>query len=219
MLFHGDGHAHTAEHPRACFFSFKADLKARHQMHKFVRYYQCNQLPGSKIIHHFAFSFHICFKWLLSRGCHPQAHNISYDYLTTLPCSLFEPLTGLGIIQVDMQLPMRSDFHSQPCHLRDPRFCDRCLAVQGVDCSRTLDYRDVGPTAAWELTKISDETYNRLDSESLSPWRVMPGFHFLTISHDFMHHVYLGTARDLCASGISTPELAQGIFLLCLLYV
>lgn len=30
----------------------------------------------------------------------------------------------------------------------------------------------------------------------------MPGFHFHTLSWDFMHLVYLGTARDLCASGI-----------------
>ena len=29
----------------------------------------------------------------------------------------------------------------------------------------------------------------------------MPGFHFHTISFDFMHNCYLGTARDLCSSG------------------
>ena len=30
----------------------------------------------------------------------------------------------------------------------------------------------------------------------------MPGFNFLAISFDWMHNVYLGTGRDLCASGI-----------------
>ena len=74
--------------------------------------------------------------------------------------------------------------------------------MQGSKPPVAMDYRNVGPTAAWELTKISDETYRAMDRTSLSPWTVMPGFHFHTISHDWMHHVYLGTARDLCASGV-----------------
>ncbi|CAL1142427.1 unnamed protein product [Cladocopium goreaui] len=109
---------------RACLFAFKADLKARHQMHKLKRWYKCNE------------------------------------------------------------------------------FCDRCLALQGDNCPSELDYRNVGPSAAWNLTTITDETYRVLDRGSLSPWAQVPGFHFLTISHDWLHHVYLGTARDLCASGI-----------------
>ena len=81
------------------------------------------------------------------------------------------------------------------------RFCDRCLALQGKDAEENpaLDYRNVGPTSAWELTEISDATHRAMDTKS--PWGEIPGFHFHTISHDFMHHVYLGTARDLCGSG------------------
>ena len=32
---------------RACFFSFKADLKARYQMHRLARWYKCNRLLGN----------------------------------------------------------------------------------------------------------------------------------------------------------------------------
>ena len=41
-----------------------------------------------------------------------------------------------------------------------------------------------------------------MDQDSLSPWKDMPGFHFHTISYDWMHNCYLGTGRDLCASAI-----------------
>ena len=34
---------------RACFFAFKGDLKARHQMHRLQRWYQCNLPPGKHI--------------------------------------------------------------------------------------------------------------------------------------------------------------------------
>lgn len=83
------------------------------------------------------------------------------------------------------------------------RFCDRCLALQGTNCPPHLDYRNIGPSEAWSLTRIDDRTHRNLDSGSLSPWSKVEGFNFLQISFDFMHHVYLGTARDLCASGAS----------------
>ena len=81
------------------------------------------------------------------------------------------------------------------------RFCDRCMTNQGVNCCPTMDYRNIGPSAAWPLTSISHETYMKLDSHCISPWEKMPGFHFRTICHDWMHHTYLGTARALCGSG------------------
>ena len=83
-----------------------------------------------------------------------------------------------------------------------PRFRDRCLALQGTKCPRNMDFRNIGSDAAWPMTAISHETYMALDHASLSPWRVMPGFNFLSITYDFMHNFFLGTARDLCASAI-----------------
>lgn len=82
------------------------------------------------------------------------------------------------------------------------RFCDRCLAMQGTKCPRSMDYRNIASDAAWPMTAISHQTYMALDHASLSPWRCMPGFNFLSITYDFTHNFFLGTARDLCASSI-----------------
>lgn len=78
------------------------------------------------------------------------------------------------------------------------------MAQQGIDPSVALDYRNITATAAWPMTEVDHQTYMRLDANSLSPWSGMEGFHFKTIAHDWMHHVYLGTARDLVGSGAST---------------
>ena len=86
-----------------------------------------------------------------------------------------------------------------PAH---PRFCDRCLAMQGTRCRPELDYRNVTNSSAWHLTAINHQAYMQFDADSLSHWVSMPGFNFLAITFDWMHNVYLGTGRDLCASGI-----------------
>lgn len=36
-----------AKRRRACFFAFKADLKARYELHNFKRYYRCNESPSN----------------------------------------------------------------------------------------------------------------------------------------------------------------------------
>ena len=41
-----------------------------------------------------------------------------------------------------------------------------------------------------------------MDPDSMSSWTVMEGFNIESVSFDFMHNVYLGTARDLLGSGI-----------------
>lgn len=46
--------------------------------------------------------------------------------------------------------------------------------------------------------------YTRLDAGSLSSWMSMPGFRLESITFDWLHNIYLGTARDICASGILT---------------
>ena len=81
------------------------------------------------------------------------------------------------------------------------RFCDRCMALQGSNCPEHLDYRNIRPTAAWPLTEIDDATYRALDHGSLSPWMQMEGFNVGCVSYDWMHNVFLGTARDLVSSG------------------
>lgn len=67
-----------------------------------------------------------------------------------------------------------------------------------------MDYRNLGPSNAWDLTLISHDQYVLLDAASLSPWMVLPGFSLESVSFDWMHNVYLGTGRDLFASALLT---------------
>ena len=148
---------------RACYVSFKADLKARHQMHNLQRWYKCNLFLGFSLL------------GVSGNNSHQKKKQSSVEFYK--------------------DLVFTSSAHP-------PRFCDRCLALQGDRCPTPMDYRNVGPTAAWGMTNISHETYQVLDRRWMSPWETISGFHFLTmISHDWLHHVYLGTARDFCASG------------------
>ena len=75
------------------------------------------------------------------------------------------------------------------------------MALQGVSCPPALDYKNITPSAAWPLTEINDAMYRRMEANNLSPWSKVSGFNFNTIAFDWMHGIYLGTARDLVASG------------------
>ena len=86
----------------------------------------------------------------------------------------------------------------------NPRMCDRCLAQTGVNCPDEVYFKNFSDSAAWQYTGIDHSTYMRLDSGSLSAWSSMPGFNFEQCTFDSMHTVYLGTGRDICASGILT---------------
>lgn len=82
------------------------------------------------------------------------------------------------------------------------------MALQGSNCPEHMDYRNIGPSAAWPLTEIDDAFYRKLDAHSLSPWLQMDGFNFGCVSYDWMHNIFLGTARDLVASG-NLPQQKQ----------
>ena len=82
------------------------------------------------------------------------------------------------------------------------RLCERCLAQGGKHTPDNMAYRNFGSTAAWRLTEISHETYMQMDRESMSPWACVSGWRLDTVAWDFLHMVYLGTGRDLFASGL-----------------
>ena len=84
------------------------------------------------------------------------------------------------------------------------RMCDRCLANAGLGCDPAMDYRNFGDSKAWDLTYIPHEGYLSWDANSLTPWLSMEGFKVETMAFDWMHNVFLGTGRDLVASGIKT---------------
>lgn len=89
--------------------------------------------------------------------------------------------------------------------------CDRCLAGQGGNTPTEMHYKNFGDSRAWDLTSISHEAYLYLDSDHLTPWLVVPGFRMETMSWDLLHNIYLGTGRDLVASGLKTLVM-QGCY-------
>lgn len=67
-----------------------------------------------------------------------------------------------------------------------------------------MNFKNFSRSAAWPLTDLDDSTYRLLDSDSLSPWTSLAGFDLLTVSYDWLHNVYLGIGRDICASAVLT---------------
>lgn len=90
------------------------------------------------------------------------------------------------------------------------RLCERCLAQTGKHCPDIMSYRNFG-SAAWPMTEISHETYLQFDRDSLSPWACVDGWRLDTVAFDFLHMVYLGTGRDLFASGLRTL-IERGVY-------
>ena len=87
--------------------------------------------------------------------------------------------------------------------------------MQG-NCPQALDYRNITETSAWQLTGITHSMYQQMDESSLSPWSKCTGFNFEMLTYDWMHSVYLGTARDLVASGIlSKSRINIFVFFQC----
>lgn len=78
--------------------------------------------------------------------------------------------------------------------------CDSCLAQQGANCDEFMNYKNFFERG-WEYTTISHEAYVALDTK-ISDWACIPGWRVETVMYDFMHNVYLGTARDLVASAV-----------------
>ena len=81
------------------------------------------------------------------------------------------------------------------------RMCDSCLARKGVNCPDEMNYKNLTSTNAWELTRISDADYLRMEPK-ISDWERVPGWSLSTCMFDLMHNCFLGTARDFLAGGI-----------------
>lgn len=92
-----------------------------------------------------------------------------------------------------------------------PRMCDRCLASQGKNTPVAMHYKNFSNQKAWDLTFIDCNGYLHLDRSNLTPWLEVPGFTMWTMSWDLLHNLWLGTARDLVASGIKTLVM-QGCY-------
>lgn len=101
--------------------------------------------------------------------------------------------------------------HTLPLLPSALRMCDRCLANQGSEAPPAMQYRNFSDTKAWDLTIIDGESYLHMDRDCLTPWLKVEGFNMENMAWDLLHNIYLGTARDLVASGLKTL-LMQGCY-------
>ena len=78
--------------------------------------------------------------------------------------------------------------------------CEVCAATRET-CkgSDALSYCDFNADAARHLTRISNDEYHKTCDEN-SPWSCMEGWTVRSATHDLMHTLYLGIARDLVPS-------------------
>lgn len=85
------------------------------------------------------------------------------------------------------------------------RMCDQCLARKDLHAPDSMNYRNFSESAAYGLTVLSHEQYVAIERSAIgsaSQWLCMPGWRLETNVYDMMHCVYLGTGRDLIASGL-----------------
>ena len=81
--------------------------------------------------------------------------------------------------------------------------CERCFAHQNVAGLSPADFRD---SAGWLATVLKHDFFDLRNPElqqlmQYVHWFRVPGFLYLfSVVDDLMHHLYLGSARDLCAS-------------------
>ena len=77
-----------------------------------------------------------------------------------------------------------------------------------------LSYHDFSPEATHRSTRITHDMYMAWMADSLvrrTPWAQFTGWHLDTTLLDWMHVVHLGTARDVCGSGLCTM-VDDGLF-------
>lgn len=81
------------------------------------------------------------------------------------------------------------------------RLCDVCFAEKPAKKGHPLlNFKNMAPGAAYEMTQLSHETY--IKTHHVSPWACVSGWNIHACVFDFMHMCYLGTARDWIASSL-----------------
>ena len=96
-----------------------------------------------------------------------------------------------------------------PCHRLENRYygkkkcCERCDAVQlKGNGSHPMNYKDFSPNAPHLATTFGGHDDYLRNVRPLSPWLAIPGFQVESLVYDWMHLMYLGTARSHVASTI-----------------
>ncbi|CAK9069954.1 unnamed protein product [Durusdinium trenchii] len=85
------------------------------------------------------------------------------------------------------------------------QLCDTCLASTRKGTPDAMHAGNYNADAAWRLTVLDHDTYVAMENpDTVSPFSLIEGFNVETVAYDFLHQIYLGTARDLIASGVRT---------------
>ena len=96
----------------------------------------------------------------------------------------------------------RKEAHNFDRSYQHVQICENCCAERdSKHGDGSLCFKDFYPTAAHLLTQFSHNDYLRATS-SVTPWASMPGFSVLSVLHDPMHCIYLGTCKELIASAL-----------------
>ena len=93
-------------------------------------------------------------------------------------------------------LKARMQLHRLENYYRCKKCCDRCSAIQPQTSEpHRLSYKNTAKDAPYAAScKDHDDYIN--STRHRSPWCVVEGFSFETISFDMMHLVYLGIAKN-----------------------
>ena len=117
--------------------------------------------------------------------------------MTTKPCS---PVRRAAYHTCRYDAKARVEANNFERYYSCRLICESCMAENCTKRSNPsmwyFDFRNDRPR---HLTYITDRTY-RATTLELSPWTQVDGWTLGTCLHDWMHSVYLGTARDLLPS-------------------
>jgi len=93
-------------------------------------------------------------------------------------------------------LKARWQCHNFTNYYKCRKLCDRCSAVQpATNTPDAMSYKNTSKTAPYARTCIDHDEYVRT-ARSVSPWSVVPGWQFETVSFDLMHIIFLGIGKN-----------------------
>ena len=104
-------------------------------------------------------------------------------------------------------LKARMQCHELEAYYRCRKVCDRCDAIQPFSSKpEPMTYKNTSPTAPWVSTCKDHNSYIK-EANNISPWSVVQGWQFETISFDMMHLVFLGFAKNHVPSCLKILQL------------
>lgn len=140
-----------------------------------------------------------------------MAHALAY-FLTV--CFSDQPVlkgftTAIRLIYIAFKadLKARKECHVLDAYYKCRKCCDRCDAVQPfTSAPEPMTYKDMAYDAPYAATCKDHWSYLQ-NAQQLSPWAVVPGWQFETLTFDMMHLVFLGVARNHVPSCLKILKL------------